>query len=87
MTDNQTISWMALDEGTDVVSADGESLGKVTKVVADVQKDIFSGVVFRPGVLGTQRFAPADVVAEITPEGVHLSISSEEAEKLEEYSG
>ena len=87
MTDNGTISWMALEEGTDVVSADGESLGKVTKIVADVQKDIFSGIAFRPGLLDTQRFAPADTVSEITHEAVRLSVSSEQADKLEDYSG
>jgi uncharacterized protein YrrD len=87
VTTDEPISWMALAEGTDVHSSDGEELGKVSKVIADVQKDIFSGIAFRSHLLGHQRFAPADKVGEITQSAVHLNISSTEVEELETYHG
>jgi hypothetical protein len=87
MADEEVISWMALEEGTEVVAADGESVGKVAKVIADVQKDIFSGITFRTGLLSTQRFAPAALVETITPQAVRLSVSSTEADELEDYAG
>jgi hypothetical protein len=78
---------MALDEGTSVLGSDGETLGKVSKVVADLQKDIFSGIAFRSGAIGVARFAPADLVEEITQNAVRLTISSGDADKLEDYQG
>lgn len=78
---------MALEPGTPVRSSEGDDLGQVSVVVADDQKDIFSGLAFRPGVLGPQRFAPANAISEITPQHVTLRLSSAEAEALEEYEG
>jgi hypothetical protein len=57
----------------------------VSRVVADVQKDIFSGIAFRPGALSTQRFIPADLVHDITTDAVHLTISEKEAGSLDDY--
>ena len=81
------IAWTALAKGHTVTAADGAQVGTLTEVVADVQKDIFSGVVFRTGLLEDHRFAPAAVVEEITSEAVRLSISAEEADRLEPYGG
>ncbi len=74
------IAWTALSTGTPVVSADGVELGRVTEVVADEQKDIFSGVAFRVGLLEGPRFAPADVIDRITTEAVVLSLPAERAQ-------
>ncbi|HEU4481274.1 MAG TPA: hypothetical protein VFS18_05265 [Actinomycetota bacterium] len=78
---------MALEDGTTVLSSEGEELGRVSEVVADRGKDIFSGIAFRHGLLGTDHFAPADAVGEITPGSVKLSLSKAEAEKLDAYDG
>lgn len=86
MTDDEApIAWLALEEGTTVYSADGDELGSVRHVVADEQKDIFSGIVFRSGILSDDRFVPADAVETITTAAVRLGISSEEADRLEPY--
>lgn len=82
MTDSKPVSWMTLAEGTNVVASDGTDLGKVTSVIADVEKDIFSGIEFRSGFLSSTTYAPADLVSEITEERVTLSITGEEAEDL-----
>ena len=85
MADEQAqISWLALQKGTRVVASDGSEVGRVSDVVADREKDIFSGIAFRDGLLGTERFAPADAVGEITDDAVHLSLSPDEAGSLEE---
>lgn len=83
MTTQRSISWLALEAGTTVRSSDGEDLGSVTDVVGDRQKDIFSGLNIKDGLLGDARFVPADTVDEITPEYVVLTLSAEDASKLE----
>ena len=82
----QQISWMALGSGTRIASSDGSELGRVHEVIADKQKDIFSGVTFRDGVLGGDRFVPAALIDRITADEVLLSVGTEEAkEKIEPY--
>lgn len=88
MNDHETqIAWTALPKGHPIVGSDGDHVGKVTRVVADEQKDIFSGVAFRSGLLDHARFVPAALIAEITSEEVVLAIAAGEAEKLEHYEG
>lgn len=85
MTD-QPISWMTLDKGTRVLAADGEEIGTIAEVVADREKDIFSGVSVSPGLLSGNRFVPADLIGRIEEDSVSLTITSEEAsERLETY--
>ena len=79
------IAWTAVGRGHPVVDAAGEQVGKVSRVVADEQRDIFSGIAFRPGLLEGERFAPADLVQSITEEAVRLSIPASQAERLEPY--
>lgn len=86
MTNDRPISYLALQQGTPVHSSDGEEVGKVTDVVADEQKDIFSGVAFKDGVLGTEHFAPADLVSEITETALILTIDAAQAKELGELS-
>lgn len=79
------IAWTAIEKGTTVVARDGSELGKISTVVADETKDIFSGIVLRSGLFDPQRFVPADLIDEITPEQVRVRLNPEEAEKLEPY--
>lgn len=68
------------------MTSDGEELGRVGEVIADRQKDIFSGVTFSDGVLSGDRFVPADLIAAISTEAVTLSITAGESEeRLEPY--
>ncbi|CAN5709618.1 hypothetical protein BH24ACT26_BH24ACT26_22020 [soil metagenome] len=88
MSDKETaIAWMALGKGHPITASDGAAVGKLSLVVADQQKDIFSGIVFRHGLLDQERFAPAQVIEGITTESVRLGISAQEAEELEPYEG
>ncbi len=85
--EERPIAWMALENGTPVIAADGEELGKVADIIADEGKDIFSGMVLRQGLLDSKKFVPATAVDEITASSVRLRISSEESESLEDYDG
>ncbi len=63
----------------------GEEIGKVTDVVADEQKDIFSGIAIRTGLFESDVFVPADLIAELTEAAVRLTISANQAEALKPY--
>jgi hypothetical protein len=80
----QPVSWLLIEKGWEVVGSDGEHVGKVEEVEAD--RDIFSGLLVSIHLFGKPRMVPAEQVAEIDEGGqVHLSISSDEAKRLEEY--
>jgi hypothetical protein len=79
------IAWTAVGRGHPVHASDGEQVGKVARVVADEQKDIFSGITFRSHLFETERFAPADIIGGITEASVQLTIPAPETEALEAY--
>lgn len=79
------IAWLALSEGTSIVARDGTELGKVAEVVADRQKDIFSGITYKRTLLESAVFVPARHIVEITDSEVKLDLTSNEAEVLEPY--
>lgn len=82
MTEADTpIAWVALRKGAPIYSADGDELGKVGSVIADEQKDIFSGVTLDPGLFKHERFVPADLIAAMTKGGVTLVLSSSDADR------
>jgi len=88
MTDEgRPIAWTALPTGTTVTTADGEDVGKVSDVIADEQKDIFSGIAFRHGLLDRDHFISADQIEQMTSDRVRLTLSSQEIEDLEPYEG
>jgi hypothetical protein len=79
------VSYLTLEQGTEVLSADGEELGDVAHVLADEENDIFDGIVISQG-LGRHTFADAEQVAEIYERGVVLTLTAAEAEALPEPS-
>jgi uncharacterized protein YrrD len=87
MDDETAIAWMALEKGTPVYAADEAELGKVTEIVADRQKDIFSGVAISAGLLDGDKFLPADRIERITTKRVVTNVTQEEAGSLEPYEG
>ena len=79
------VAWTAIEKGTSVVARDGSELGKISTVIADETKDIFSGIAFRSGLFDQQRFVAADLIDEITPDQVRVRLNPEEAGGLEPY--
>jgi PRC-barrel domain len=80
-------SYLTLNEGTPVFSANGERIGVVEHVLADADADVFDGLVIdcRLGP-GGHRFVDAPQVAEIYEQGVELTLNAREAERLHEPS-
>jgi hypothetical protein len=66
-------SYLALAEGTKVLSADGEAVGEVAHVLADVENDIFDGIVIDAS-WGGHVFADASQVGEIRTDAVTLKL-------------
>src|SRR6476619_2182796 len=80
-------SYLALEEGVEVYSSDGEQVGKVEHVLAVPEDDIFDGIVLDTSVLpGGHRFVDAPQVEEIFDRGVMLKIDRAAAEQLPEPS-
>jgi sporulation protein YlmC with PRC-barrel domain len=67
-------SYLAADAGIDVVSADGERVGTLTHVLADVEEDIFDGIVIDPSTGDGHRFVDAPEVDEFYERAVTLRI-------------
>jgi hypothetical protein len=71
------ISYLALQEGTKVLSADGEQIGEVAHVLADTEDDIFDGIVVDASWLpGGHVFADAAQVGEIRTDAVTLKLGA-----------
>jgi hypothetical protein len=85
MADDRPIAWPALAAGTPIVTSDGAQVGKVDEVIADREKDIFSGITFKPGLLDSAVFVPGDKVGDMTAGQVQLTISEGDIETLEPY--
>jgi uncharacterized protein YrrD len=85
MADTDPIAWLALEPGTPILASDDEEVGKVDEVIADREKDIFSGITFRSGVLEKATFIPAEHVARLTEGAVHLTLSTPDVENLDPY--
>ena len=77
--DERAIAWLALEKGTPVIDSTGAEVGKVSEVVADEQKDIFSGIQWREGMLGNEHYVPADLIEELTSAAVRLRVSGDDA--------
>jgi C-terminal processing protease CtpA/Prc len=79
------VSYLLLEDGTDVLSADGEKVGTVEHVLADADADVFDGVIvdMRSGP-GGHRFADAEQIARIHQRGVVLTLGVDDAEQLPE---
>src|SRR5947209_4731891 len=81
------VSYLVLEKGTPVYSADGVKIGTVGHVLAAVDEDVFDGIVISEH-LGSEghRFADADDVDRIGDHGVVLKLNRNECDALPEPS-
>jgi sporulation protein YlmC with PRC-barrel domain len=79
------ISYLALEAGAEVVTSDGDVVGKVEHVLADADSDVFDGLVIDTKLgPGGARFVDADQVAEIYERAVILTLAAGEVDQLHE---
>ena len=82
------IAYTVLEEGTPVYDKRGERIGVVDHVLADMQLDIFEGVVVHTLALpGRHVFADVDQIAELHERGVLLSVERDELHEPRDESG
>ncbi len=80
-------SYMAAAEGVPVLSSDGVQVGRLGHVLADVEADVFDGIIISEGRLpATHRFADVSEVEAIHERGVVLRLDSDAASRLPEPS-
>jgi uncharacterized protein YrrD len=79
------VSWFVIEPGWAVESADGKDVGKVVEVVGDSGSDIFNGLAISTGLLGKDRYVPAERVGSIVEGTVRLELAEDEVGGLEEY--
>jgi hypothetical protein len=76
------VSWYLIEQGWKVTSSDGEHLGHVVEVDAEVERDIFDGIEYRHLIFEHVRYVPSEHVATIVEGEIQLSVSQEDAERL-----
>ena len=77
------VSYLVAKKGISVFSSDGRKLGRVIKVQAAPEADLFDGIVFDTNWgPGGRRFVDAPEVDGIYERGVVLKIDAAEAEAL-----
>lgn len=80
-------SYLQLEPGVPVFSADGERIGTVEHVLADADVDIFDGlVVDARDAIGGHRFVDAGQIEQLHVRGVVLTLPAEAAQRLPEPS-
>ena len=73
------IAYTGLEEGTPVYDRNGERIGVVDEVMADMQLDIFEGVIVHTRPLpGGHLFADVEQIAELHERGVLLAVERDE---------
>ena len=76
------VAWTVIEPGWNVFDVNGGDVGRVHEVRGDFDLDIFDGLTITQGILGRDKYVPAEHVAAIYEGEVHLSISREEIEGL-----
>jgi hypothetical protein len=61
------VSWLQIEKGWNVVSADGVLVGKVVAVTSDEHDDIFDGLAVKSKQSAHVRYVPGEQVAAIFP--------------------
>ena len=73
------IAYTVLEEGTPVYDRNGKRIGVVDHVLADMQLDIFEGVIVHTLPLpGRHLFADVEQIAELHERGVLLSVERDD---------
>ncbi len=79
------VSWLQIEQGWNVVSSDGMTVGTVAQVEGDKESDIFDGLALASGASAELRYLPGEQVAAIYPGQVTVKLSSSEVAGLEPF--
>jgi hypothetical protein len=76
------VSWLQIQQGWNVVTSDGTSIGAVAQIEGDKQADIFDGLAVESGDPVQVRYVPGEQIGLIYPGEVTLKITAAEAGAL-----
>jgi hypothetical protein len=76
------VSWLQIQQGWNVLTSDGASVGTVAQVEGDKQADIFDGLAVESGDPKQVRYVPGEQVGMIYPGEVTLKLGSAETGTL-----
>lgn len=79
------VSWLLIEPGWRVESADGAELGRVEEVAGDQGADIFDGLAVATEIVGRPRYVAAEQVGAIVEGTVSLTIDAAAFSRLPEY--
>jgi hypothetical protein len=79
------VAWKAIEADADVISSDGENVGRISRVVGDVTADVFTGLAILVGTFGGERFVAAERVTGIWPNRVELDLPASAVASLPKY--
>jgi hypothetical protein len=79
------VAWGYVEPGTDVMGREGVKLGEVKLMLGTEMEGIFHGIALDPSSGGPVRVIPADAVTSLTTSEVHVQVSTDEVESLEEF--
>jgi hypothetical protein len=74
-----------IDTGARVVTSDGEEAASVSRLVGDVDADVFTGIAVKPGLLRGERLIPSEQVTGIWPDRIEVALTKAELEALPPY--
>ncbi len=80
------VAWINIEPGWKVVDAAGEEIGHVHELAGDESSDIFDGLVIRQSRRSKDKYIAAEQVTQILDGEVHLSLTREQVEAIEDYS-
>lgn len=81
------VSYLLIEPGWDVVGSDGDKVGVVREVLADLGADIFDGLVVDPGLLKPATYVGSEQVGRIVETRIELTLSSDEFGRLPDWRG
>jgi hypothetical protein len=79
--ERQPASWLLIEPGWHVTSAEGERVGHVVSVDGEATRDIFDGLEIRHHLLGHVVYVASEEVAEIVVGEVLLAVTAAEVER------
>jgi len=79
------VAWKAIEADAEVVTRDGESAGRVSRIVGDHDADVFTGLAILVGTFSGEQFLPAERITGIWPDRVEVDLTSAEVQELPKH--
>jgi hypothetical protein len=79
------VAWKAIEEDAEIVSREGESVGRISRTVGDSTADVFTGLAIVIDTFGGERFVDAERVSGIWPDRVELDLTAAEIGELPKH--